>query len=154
MQFKQTSLRLFFLLIPFAAISQTTYLPQDARENILIERLEIKGQKDSFLNFSKLKPYSRKTVIPLIESNAGRLDGTIAADPVYDSNNISSVKKLSSVDLYNARMALINSSEWTSQKFASKKPFLKSFYKSPANLFEVNTKDFFLAVNPVVLKSL
>lgn len=139
MQFKQTSVRLFFLLIPFAATSQTTYLPQDARENILIERLEIKSQKDSILNFSKLKPFSRKSVIPVIENFAVPVEG------LFDSSS----NKLSSVDLYNARMAMMNSSEWTTQKFSGKKPFLKSFYKTPANLFEVNTKDFFLAVNPV-----
>ena len=51
MQYKQTLVRLFFLLLPFAALSQTTYLPQDARENVLLERLEIKAQKDSVLYF-------------------------------------------------------------------------------------------------------
>lgn len=47
----------------------------------------------------------------------------------------------------------MNNSEWVTgntDDFASKKPFLKSFYKSKANLFEVNNKDLFLAINPVL----
>jgi len=56
----------FFL--PILAFSQTTYLPQGAKENILLERLEIKAGTDSILNFSKTKPFSRKQVVPVIES--------------------------------------------------------------------------------------
>ena len=32
----------------------------------------------------------------------------------------------------------------------SKKPLLNSFYKTKANFLEVNNKDLFLAVNPVL----
>jgi len=35
-------------------------------------------------------------------------------------------------------------------KYASKKPILKSFYKTPANLYEVHVKDFDLVINPVI----
>ena len=35
-------------------------------------------------------------------------------------------------------------------KFLSKKPILKTFYATKPNLLEVNVKDFFLAVNPVL----
>src|SRR6476660_7157032 len=105
MQFKQTLVRLFFLLISIPVFSQTTYLPQGAKENILIERLEIKAQTDSILNFSKTRPYSRRQVIPEI-------------------NRLGSIAALSAVDQYN-------------------------LYKTPATFYEVNTKDFFLAVNPV-----
>src|SRR5215213_4622129 len=133
MQFKQTLVRLFFLLIPFTVFSQaTTYLPQDARENVLFERLEIKAQTDSILNFSKIKPYSRKQFIPVAEN--------------YLKTGIG----LTKVDAYNAKVALMNSSEWSSEKFSSKKPFLKTFHKSPSNFYEVHAKDFFLAVNPVI----
>src|SRR4029077_11487357 len=40
-------------------------------------------------------------------------------------------------------------SEWTTQKFPSKKPIWKSFYKTPPNLYEVHVKDFDLILNPV-----
>ena len=133
MQFKQSLSRLIFLLLPFAAFSQTTYLPQDARENILLERLEIKAQIDSVLNFSKIKPFSRKQFIPVIQN-------------YYLKNH------LSPIDLFNAKEALMKNLEWvdSSLHFKSKKTFLKSFYQSPANFYEVYTKDFTFILNPVL----
>ncbi|MCU7547685.1 capsule assembly Wzi family protein [Chitinophagaceae bacterium LB-8] len=133
MQFKQTLLRASILLAPFAAQSQTTYLPQDAKENIIIERLEIKNGTDSVLNFSKTKPYSRKHFI----SRIGRMDSTLS---------------LSKVDQYNLYSAMASNLEWATGErtdYLSKKPIAKHFYVTPANFYEVNTKDFFLAVNPV-----
>jgi hypothetical protein len=133
MQFKQTLLRAFIFLTPFIAQSQTTYLPQDAKENIIIERLEIKSGKDSVLNFSKTKPYSRKQFI----THIGQLDPSIP---------------LSKTDEYNLYSAMVNNLEWTPTEnidYQSRKPIAKHFYKTPANFYEVNTEDFFLAVNPV-----
>ena len=66
MQFKQTLVRLILLFTPSIAFSQSTYLSQGAKENILLERLEIKAQKDSVLNFSKTRPYSRRHFMPHI----------------------------------------------------------------------------------------
>ncbi len=146
MQFKQTLVRLYnpapkglklflfsSLLLPFAGSAQTTYLPQGAKENILIERLEIKAQTDSILNFSKTKPFSRRQFI----SQLNRLD---------------SIAHLSGTDQYNLYTANLSNLEWAMgdrEQFASKKPLWKHFYKTPATLYEVNTPDFFLAVNPV-----
>jgi hypothetical protein len=48
---------------------------------------------------------------------------------------------------------LMNNSEWVTgskEGFLSKKPIFGAFYKTKANLLEVNTKDFFLAVNPIL----
>jgi hypothetical protein len=133
MQFKQTLVRLFFLLLPFTAFSQaTTYIPRGARENVLLDRLEIKAQRDSILNFSKTQPRSREQVIPVIEKYLKADSG------------------LTKVDLYNSRIALMNSPEWATEQFKSKRPFLKNFYTSPANFYEVNTKDFFFVINPVI----
>ncbi len=63
MQFKQTLLRLLLIICPVAAISQSTYLPQGDKQNILLERLEIKAQDDSILNFSKTHYFNRKYVV-------------------------------------------------------------------------------------------
>jgi hypothetical protein len=150
MQFKQTLVRLFFLLAPFTVFSQaTTYLPQDARENVLLERLEIKAQTDSVLNFSKTKPFSRKQALYSIEKAAPIIPGF-----EYTNSNLSSDTSnqylFSRADIYNAGITLMNSSEWTTKKISSKRKFLKNFYTSPANFYEVHTKDFFLALNPVV----
>ncbi len=133
MQFKQTMVRLLFLLIPFIGFSQTTYIPFGARENILIERLEIKSANDSVLNFSKTKPYSRIQMIPRI----GGLDSSL----------------LTKVDEYNLRLAMMSNLEWAvgqRSDFVSKKPIWKSFYETPANLYEVYKENFFLAINPVI----
>jgi hypothetical protein len=128
----------FSVFLPFSVIAQTTYLSQDAKENVLLERLEIKAKTDSVLNFSKNKPFSRKSVIPVIEKY-------YTADSTQ-TNNVS----LSKVDLYNAQSALMNSAEWTTLRFPSKKPLGKNFYQTPAHLFEVNKPDFYLTIDPVL----
>ncbi|HEV7622077.1 MAG TPA: hypothetical protein VGO09_10095, partial [Flavisolibacter sp.] len=97
-------------------------------------RLEIKAQKDSVLNFSKNKPYSRKEFI----SHIGRMDSSF-----YSSK----------VDRYNYYSLMVNNLEWATgdrTEYQSKKPIGKHFYLTPANLFEVHTPDLFLAINPVV----
>jgi hypothetical protein len=133
MQFKQTLLSSSLLFLFFSAKAQTTFLPQGAQENILLERMEIKAGTDSILNFSKNKPFSRKRYI----GHLGRLDTT-----AY----------LSTVDQYNLHSTMLNSIEWASGQrtdYLSKKPLGKHFYETPANFYEANTEDFYLAVNPV-----
>jgi hypothetical protein len=132
MQYKQTLIKLAFILLPFAASSQTTYLPQGSKEYILLERMEIRSGHDSILNFSKTKPFSRRQFIPAL---AG-IDSSL----------------FSRVDLYNLKTTYESNIEWApvdSISYLSKKPFLKSFYKTPADLIQVNQPDFFLAINPV-----
>lgn len=139
MQFKKTLLRLVVILFPAAAISQTTYLPQGDKANILLERMEIKSGTDSVLNFSKTRPYSRKSVIA-----AASLAGTGLSGQAVFMN--------SKVDAHNLRRLIGNNLEWYSGDatvFQSKKPIWKSFYKTPGNLYEVHVKDFDLVVNPV-----
>ena len=55
----------FFLLtfFPTLLIAQTTYLSQGDKQTMLLERLEIKAGRDSILNFSKTKPFSRKMLV-------------------------------------------------------------------------------------------
>ena len=124
---------------PFLIYGQTTYLPEGAKENHFIQRMEIKQGKNTDLNFSTLKPFSRRAVVHEAES--------------WDSVNLADGITLSEVDQYNLHSLLMNNSEWVSgdkESFASKKPVLKHFYTTQPNLLEVNTKDFFLAVNPVL----
>lgn len=156
MQYKQTLVVLLTLCLPSIVFSQTTtYLPQGARENILLERLEIKAGKDSVLNFSKTKPFSRRQFIPVIEQYY-RAASPVSGPPelprtqdavIFDRQQFP--VKMTDVDLYNAQLALQKNNEFSSIQFQSKKPFLKRFYQTPANFYEVNSKDFFLSVNPV-----
>jgi len=147
MQFKQTLVRLFFLLTPFTVFSQvTTYLPQDARENVYLERLEIKAQTDSVLNFSKTKPFSRKYAVE------GALNWW---QRQYKPNDVIPVDAIDDpVTKYMRHRLFSNSIEYlpdsVTKYYASKKTFLKNFYKTESNFYEVHTKDFFLALNPVL----
>ena len=137
MQFKQL-LAGSFILLATGAQAQTTYVPQGAKENRLLERLEIKLGRDSVLNFSKTNPYSRKQFI----GHLGRLDSSVLT---------------SAADRYNWYSALVNNLEWASGSrtdYASKKPLGKTFYQTPANFYETYSEDFFLAINPVLQLSL
>lgn len=142
MQFNQTYPKplkglffLFVLMVVFSqndGFSQTTYLPFGAKENVLIERMEIKLGKDSVLNYSKNRPFSRKQFIPRILT--------------IDSAG------LSKVDMYNRYTTIINNLEWAGvnrNDYLSRKPIGNRFYQTPGTLFEVDNPDFYLAVNPV-----
>ncbi|HTD93531.1 MAG TPA: hypothetical protein VK644_06960 [Chitinophagaceae bacterium] len=158
MQFKKTLVRLLVFLSPsfpgpvvrlaacllvMLALSvrgwgQTTYLAGDDKQNILLERLEIKAKTDSVLNFSKTRPYNREKYV---------LNG-------LNSYLQHAGDSLSRVDAYYIRSARMNNLEYLGaeerQTYQSKKPILKNFYTTPASLYEVHVKDFDLAINPVI----
>jgi len=102
-----------------------------------MERLEIKSKSDSFLNFSKTRPFSRSHSFEAIK-NYLQQPGV----------------QLTKVDKYNIQRFKLNNIEYVPEnersEYASKKPVWKSFYKTAANLFEVHVKDFDLVVNPVI----
>ena len=146
MQFKQINPRplkgclyTLLLLIFFSnqTSAQSTYLVQGSKENILIDRLEILGQKDSILNFSKAKPLNRLQVV----RGAMTFKQNHPAIP------------FSKTDEYNLQSLYLNNIEYLSdtQRVAikSKKP-IGRFYTTPANLYEVHVKDFDLIINPVI----
>ncbi|MBN8785405.1 MAG: hypothetical protein ABS85_15410 [Sphingobacteriales bacterium SCN 48-20] len=137
MQFKQTLVRLAFILLPSFGYAQTTYLPQGDKQNILLERLEIKAGRDSVLNFSKTRPYSRNKYVINGVNNFLKHDSA----------------GLSRVDQYNVQGIYRNNLEWLTpeqrEQYKSRKPILKNFYTTPANLYEVHVKDFDFVINPV-----
>jgi hypothetical protein len=150
MQYKQTIFKLVFLLLPFQLLAQTTFLPEGARENILMERMEIKSGFDSILRFSKTKPYSRRQFIGALVTGDSALVSASLSDPHVPTLKLFAL--MSGTDQYNFIRALQNNIEWAPgdwKTYASKRPFLKNFYKTPANLYEVHQPDFFLAINPV-----
>lgn len=132
----------FFSLLCLSALhtaAQTTYLPEGSKEYPLLDRIEIKTGKFNELNFSAVKPYSRRSIVAQAE----------AADSMATAGQLS----LTDIDKYNIHTLLMDNAEWVrnydTSGFRSKHSFLKTFYKTPPNFFEVNNKDFFLAVNPV-----
>ncbi|HYC39432.1 MAG TPA: hypothetical protein VEB63_03015 [Chitinophagaceae bacterium] len=135
MQFKETLVRLTLLLLPLFSFSQTTYLLQGDKAGITLNRFEIKTRTDSILNFSKTRPLSRRTA-------------------VYAADLFAQKPDLSGVDRYNLNSLYLQNLEYLSperrQSFRSKKPILRNFYTTPANLYEVHVKDFDLVVNPMI----
>ena len=127
-----------FLLFPFLASSQSTYLQRNEKQENLLNRLEIKLQRNLDLNLSVPKPYSRR-----IAAKVGEY-----ADSIQKVNG----SFLSGVDQANVKSLLMNNSEWVKgdkSDFVSKHPLWNFFYKTKANMIEVNDKDFFLAFNPI-----
>jgi len=146
MQFKQINPRplkgclcaLFvFTILSNSVFAQNTYLLQGSKENILIERLEVLGQKDSILNFSKTKPLNRLQLIRGAMTFKQNHPGII----------------LSKTDEYNLQSLYLNNIEYLPEEqriaIKSKKP-IGRFYTTPANLYEVHVKDFDLVINPII----
>ncbi len=152
MQIIKSFLKLLIFICPVAAGAQSTYLTQGSKEYHFVERLEIKQQKNTNLNFSSLRPYSRKAIVEQAEFiDSSRLN--YRESLVTDQSRKAAALKLTRVDEYNLRSLYMNNSEWVTvpkDGFASKRPILKAFYKTRPNLLEVNVKDFFLVVNPVL----
>ena len=145
MQFKQSLVRLALIGLPISGFSQTTFLPQGDKSAILLERLEIRAYKDSAFNFSKTRPLNRRHVMNALFSPDGK-------NRLLQNNRV--VKSMTRVDQYNLQRIMANNLEYLPDSlrvgFQTKKPVLKNFYTSPANLYEVHVKDFDLVINPVI----
>jgi hypothetical protein len=139
----KTLTRLSWLFLPTLCFSQSTMLPQQSKHRRFLERLEIQTQEIGELNIATVKPISRRTAV-MVAERADSLRAFYPHDAYYPLN---------SADEYNLRSLYMNNSEWVTKdqsSFKSKKPFLNTFYKTQADFFSVNEKDFFLAVNPVL----
>ncbi|MEO8412521.1 MAG: hypothetical protein ABI472_02635 [Ginsengibacter sp.] len=151
MQIIKSLVTLLVFICPLIVKAQTTYLPEGSKEYQFIDRLEIKEGKNTDLNFSTLKPYSRRAIV----QEAEFLDSARMAysNSLTSDNNEWAGLNLTKIDEYNLHSILMNNSEWVTgskESFLSKKPVLKGLYITKPNLLEVNVKDFFLALNPVV----
>lgn len=139
MQFIAKKLSVFVLFsIPLGVIAQSTFLSQGSKHQPLLDRLEIKLQRNADLNLFTAKPIARKRAVLVAEQlGSGSTDSNL----------------LSVVDKANLQSLLMNNSEWVTgskEQFLSKKPLLGFLYKYKANAVEVHEKDFFLALNPVL----
>lgn len=129
----------FLFFAPLLSPGQTTYLPEQSKAYPLLNRLEIKQGKNSDLNFSTVKPFSRRYAVQQAE--------------YADSLNAAGAVNLTAVDEYNIHSLLMDNSEWVTgdqSTFKSKHPLWNTFYVTKPNLLQVDEKDFFLAVNPVL----
>ncbi len=131
------------LLCALSSFGQSTYLPLGSKSDHFLERLEIRLQTNPDLNVFTPKPLSRKVAVQVAE-----MADSLSKFYPYDEDY-----KLSDRDKYNLHELLMNNSEWVTgnkDDFQSKKPWFNTFYKTKVNFFEVNEKDFFLALNPVI----
>ncbi len=139
-QFKKYLPTLVVVLCPLFVFSQTTYLPRGDKQEILLDRLEIKAQRDPSLNLSKTKPYSREFYVPAVRNY-------LQVDSALDAS-------LTAVDKYYIKSLLANNLEWISpaerELYESNRSIANTFYNYPAGLFETHSKDFDLSVNPVL----
>jgi hypothetical protein len=151
MQIIKRVITLAVFFYPITIFAQTTYLPEGSKEYHFIDRMEIKQGKNTDINFSTLKPYSRRTIVQEAEYIDSINRGNDSLEASTQGENTGSY--LSRVDEYNLHSLYMDNSEWYSgskETFLSKNPILKTFYVTKPNLIEVNTKDFFLVVNPVI----
>ena len=152
MQIIKSLFKLLFFICPFFATAQSTYLNQGSKDIHFVDRLEIKQQTNTDLNFSTVRPFSRRYIVRQAEFiDSARLGYTDSTG--QDKYKTWNSQGLTATDEYNLHSFLMNNSEWVTmprEDFMSKKPILKSFYKTKVNLLEVNSKDFFLAANPVI----
>lgn len=143
-----------FLVIaaPALVVAQSTYIPENAKDYRVIDRLEIKQMSNTDLNFSTTKPYKRKAIAEeVMFIDSARLGYTDAngKDKYAEYKGLN----LTPVDEYNIQRLKMNNSEWFEPipaEFYSRKPWFNTFYKTKANFLEYHEKDFFLAVNPLL----
>ena len=149
-------------------IAQNIPLPLGNQCYHILDRLEIKtGVPAPF--HSSLKAYSRKDVVDYayaVDSSLSKISFRDRMDiyyifkenndflhaPVLVTDNEENFRKEyidSNKIFYSAIPTPAEASYQSDQYIESKKPFLKYFYKSPANMYEVNTKHFNLRLNPV-----
>ena len=152
MQIIKSFFKLLFFICPVLATAQSTYLNQGSKDYHFIERIEIKQQTNTDLNFSALKPFNRRAVVRQTEfldsARMGYPDST-GRDKYPEWTDLD----LTPIDEYNLHSFLMDNTEWVSspkEDFMSKKPILKVFYKTKTNFIEVKNNDFFLAINPVL----
>jgi hypothetical protein len=141
---KHVAVIILLLMLFTCATGQTTYVPLWAKESWLLDRLEIKAQTDNSLNLSTVKPYMRKAYVAVADSFRQML---------MDGKNPA---KLTGVDQYNLDRFQANNSEFSRfdtlsmPGWRSKKDFLGFLWPTKGNMVEVDTKDFFLSINPAL----
>jgi len=139
----------FILLLLTASLvskAQTTYVPLWAKEAWLLDRMEIKAGTNNHLNLSMVKPYARKIYVGVADSVRLKLDA--------GQNDW----KLTKIDQHNLDRFQANNSEFStytpepSEKAwkSKRKPFLGFLWPVKGNAVEVNEKDFYMVVNPVI----
>lgn len=119
----------FFLFSGCFSWAQSTFVPNNKDYYHLVNRYEIKKGTLSTDIHTSFRTYKRKNV-------------ALFAD---------SIKRSSKSDEFNREYLINDNWEWADNHTnTGRKPFLKYFYRSKSDLFNVDTKSFDLHVNPVL----
>ena len=129
-----------FLTLPLYVLAQTTYPEQGNKYQHWLSRMEIRMQRNATSNLLSPKSLSRQQVVQV----ASKADSVLKYFPHF----------FNEVDLYNMQSVYIQNGEWIvgddRDLLRSNRTILGLFYKTKAHALEVQTKDFFLAVDPVL----
>lgn len=121
------------LLLNSSILPQSANIPLNSQSEQLLNRYEIRsGQLQNKL-FTDLRPYTRTEAAQLLN----HLDSLITDKSSADNFNFSYLRS-------------DNLSYSNSDLYDSRKPILKYFYKSKANMVQVKVPDFELYVNPAL----
>ncbi|HEU4607029.1 MAG TPA: hypothetical protein VFS31_02900, partial [Chitinophagaceae bacterium] len=111
-------LRTALLMFPAALWAQSSQLPQGNPQEELLERMEIKLQRQPDLNLLGSRGIDRQSAVA----------AALYADSLQQSGGI----VLSAVDKFNIQQLLMNNSEWYQGDrtgFAGKRPIWNTFYR-------------------------
>jgi hypothetical protein len=162
-------LLLYILGLSSAVYSQKTGLPLGNEAYHTLDRLEIKTNVVPDFH-SSLKYYLREDAVNFalkVEASGTTLSIKDREDLfyIYRDNNEAFVRRTatnknaglqkvytdSSQTFYTfTENSTIREEEEHPYYFKSKKPILKHFYKTPANFWEIDKKDFYIRVNPII----
>jgi hypothetical protein len=144
MQFIKTLVRHFIILLfPYLGFAQSSFLPQESKSDHFLDRMEILLQTNPDLNVTTVKPMSRKLAVEIAD----------ISDSLHHQYPYDYFYRLSKIDQYNLHDLLMNNIEWfhgNKDIFLSQNNIWSTFYLHKANFVEVNEKDFFLVIDPVV----
>lgn len=168
---------LFFSLlipvIPLLSFAQGSGLPLGNPGYHIYDRLEIRTGLPSPV-FSALRPFQRGDIAAYAIDVDTTFENLSAKDRydleyIFKDNNewlgqseypttlagpSEPVYQKVYVDSSKTFYKMVESQQVSSRKsnyyFTTEKPFLKTFYKTPANFFELNTKDFQFKLNPII----
>lgn len=136
-------------------VAQNISITENSRLYHILDRIEIKCGSAAPIH-SALKPYTRvDAVVCAIHHEA---DSTLTekdkADIQYvfdDNNEWLAAQEYSTLLGKAVRKGGLPVQSESSERYArSRKPIFGIFYKTPANLFEINKKDFYFKLNPIL----
>ncbi len=155
--FMKYLLSTLFVLFYFQIIyGQSSNISDGSRTEYTMERLEIKSGKAN-LYHSSIKPYLREDAVRVgllvmkSDTSLSKIEKKNIQDLFNDNNEWLGINdsKITLIGGRNDEQSLVEIGT-KSPYFKRKKGILKHFYKTPANLFEVNNKDFHFRANPIL----